>query len=39
LLRSQPEDVDVAFFVVRVGWFAELGEEGGGGCWGEGLRD
>lgn len=36
LLGCEPEDVDVAFFVVGVRRFAELGEEGGGCGWGYG---
>jgi hypothetical protein len=39
LVWCEPEDVDVAFFVVGVGGFAELGEEGGSCVWRNGRGD
>jgi hypothetical protein len=39
LVWREPEDVDVAFFIVGVGWLAEFGKEGGGRVWGDGWWD
>ena len=39
LLGCEPEDVDVAFFVIGIRGFAELDEEGGGCGWGDGWWD